>query len=100
MALSLLGLVALVIILLAVYTPLLSEKETKTAIVLAAVIGFLAAAFFPAGTQSKVGAKLLGAELGVIASGRAYTFLAVLIVICILWAILRMVKPADKAASP
>lgn len=93
-----LGLVVLAVIVGA-YTPFLSQKETKSAIVLAVAVGFLAAAVFPAGTQSKVWAKLLGAELGVIGSGRAYTFLAVLIVVCILWAVLRMVKPAGSTSA-
>ena len=71
---------------------LLPQRETRSAILTAVVVAFLAAAAFPAQAQSKIWVKFLGADLGAIASGRAWTFVAVLIVVAVLWAILRTVR--------
>jgi hypothetical protein len=65
-----------------------APQDAKWGIKFAAVVAFLAAALFPAKTQSKIWVKLFGTEWGTIAGGRAWTFVSVFVVGALMWAFL------------
>ncbi len=64
-------------------------NESLVGILTAAVIALIAALLFPAETQSKLWVKVFGSEWGTSAKGRVWTFLAVLIVVALLYGLLR-----------
>jgi hypothetical protein len=63
-------------------------EETTHGILIAAVIAFVAAVFFPARTQSSVWIKVFGTQWGAVAGGRAWTFISVFVIGSLLWGFL------------
>jgi uncharacterized protein (DUF2062 family) len=79
------------------YQPLLSVKETLGAIGAGVLVGVGAAYFFPALGPSHIVAKAFGAEIDLATAGRVFSFLAGLMITCLLWMALRRTKPAQGA---
>jgi len=77
------------------YQPLLSVKETLGAIGVGVLVGVGAAYFFPALGPSHIVAKAFGAEIDLATAGRVFSFLAGLVITCLLWMGLRRTKRAQ-----
>jgi hypothetical protein len=79
----------ILVVILGSFTTFLSERETKRALGFGAVLGFLAAIFFPAHEHSEFVLKFFRIEIQTKTDGYAFTFLAVFISASVLWWLLR-----------
>jgi hypothetical protein len=74
-----------------VITAYMVQSEAIMCILIATIIASFSAFHFPAETQSKIWIKIFGTEWGTVSEGRAWTFIAVLIVVTLLLGLLRWI---------